>query len=57
MLAVKCIDCQHFGHESASMDCPFPSFWCRMDHWDGVGDVNELYEERDCEDFVLERVD
>jgi len=45
----NCADCWYLCSEGASMDYPYPSFWCGAGVWDGVADPDELCEEIECD--------
>ena len=50
---MKCDDCKNSVGEGASMDCPYPSVWCKKGHWDGpdLGPEPEIDPWENCEDY------
>lgn len=48
-----CSTCKHLNGEMASMDYPYPVFWCGKGHHDG-GPYGEMEQATNCEDWESE---
>ena len=46
-----CAECINLFYEPPRSDQPYQEFWCGKQKFDGVSNMQELYEHTECEDF------